>query len=214
MKRVAVIGLHAGYWGIYFLLILLFDLMASLTIHHHFVPGRFWQVFWHNPAWIFLVVPAVLAFYTFYTLLFSRFLQKKKLLLLSVSAVAVCFCSAVIATLFLNLGFGIHFGFSLDTGIAVLFLSVIALINGVLGLVMKGFITWYRGIRLKEELRRQNAEMELALIKSQLNPHFLFNTLNNIDVLIGKDPVLASGYLKKLSDILRFMLYETRTAQI
>ncbi len=214
MKRLAVIGLHAGYWGIYFLLILLFDLMASLTAHHHFVPVRFWWVFWHNPAWIFLVVPAVLAFYTFYTLLFSRFLQKKRLLLLLVSAAGVCLCSAVIAILLLKFGFGTPFGFSLDTGAAILFLSVIALVNGVLGLVMKGFITWYGEIRLKEELRRQNAEMELALIKSQLNPHFLFNTLNNIDVLIGRDPVRASGYLKKLSDILRFMLYETKTAQI
>ena len=54
MKRVAVIGLHTGYWLIYGILIVLFDVMASLTVHHHFVPGRFWQVFWHNPAWIFL----------------------------------------------------------------------------------------------------------------------------------------------------------------
>ena len=47
------------------------------------------------------------------------------------------------------------------------------------------------------------------------NPHFLFNTLNNIDVLIGKDPVRASSYLKKLPDISAFMLWlATKTAQI
>jgi len=56
--------------------------------------------------------------------------------------------------------------------------------------------------------------MELALVKSQINPHFLFNTINNIDVLITKDATRASEYLNKLSDIMRFMLYETRPAKI
>jgi len=101
-----------------------------------------------------------------------------------------------------------------DSAMEIVVVGLIAFVNGVLGLVMKGFISWYSDIRLKEELNRKNFEMELALIKSQISPHFLFNTLNNIDVLIEKDPVLASGYLNKLSDILRFMLYETKTAQI
>lgn len=56
--------------------------------------------------------------------------------------------------------------------------------------------------------------MELALIKNQINPHFLFNTINNIDVLIQKDPIKASEYLNKLSDIMRFMLYETKADKI
>src|ERR1044071_687955 len=56
--------------------------------------------------------------------------------------------------------------------------------------------------------------MELALIKSQINPHFLFNTINNIDVLIAKDSAKASEYLNKLSGILRYMIYETRNEKI
>jgi len=52
------------------------------------------------------------------------------------------------------------------------------------------------------------------LVKSQLDPHFLFNTLNNIDVLILKDATEASNYLNKLSDIMRFMLFETKTDKI
>jgi len=54
----------------------------------------------------------------------------------------------------------------------------------------------------------------MALVKAQLDPHFLFNTLNNIDVLLVEDAVVASKYLNKLSDILRFMLYETKTDTI
>jgi LytS/YehU family sensor histidine kinase len=89
-----------------------------------------------------------------------------------------------------------------------------AAVNGIIGLVMKGFISWYGDIRVKAALNQKNVETELALVKSQLNPHFLFNTINNIDVLITIDPIRASVYLNQLSDIMRFMLYETKTADI
>jgi LytS/YehU family sensor histidine kinase len=95
-----------------------------------------------------------------------------------------------------------------------LLMSVIPLVNSLFGLGMRGFITWYCDIKLKEELSRKNHETELALIRSQIDPHFLFNTLNNIDVLIELDPVKASDYLNMLSDIMRFMLYETKTEMI
>lgn len=89
-----------------------------------------------------------------------------------------------------------------------------ALLNGILGLVMRGFITSYGDIDLKDELTKKNYDMELALVKSQLNPHFLFNTINNIDVLISRDAQQASAYLNKLSDIMRFMLYETKSEEV
>ncbi|WP_183589006.1 sensor histidine kinase [Mucilaginibacter lappiensis] len=76
------------------------------------------------------------------------------------------------------------------------------------GCLVRGFLNWYADLVYKKQLEKKNIEMELALLKAQINPHFLFNTLNNIDVLIEKDPKTASVYLKKLSDILRFTLYE------
>ena len=50
---------------------------------------------------------------------------------------------------------------------------------------------------------------EIRIIKSKLNPHFLFNTLNNIDTLIQSNSEKASLALSKLSDLLRYMVYET-----
>ena len=91
---------------------------------------------------------------------------------------------------------------------------MIAGIHGVMALVIRGFITWYDEIKLKEGLAKEKHDMELALIKSQINPHFLFNTINNIDFLITKDSTKASEYLNKLSDILRYMVYETKTEKI
>lgn len=93
-------------------------------------------------------------------------------------------------------------------------MAFIALISGVIAMVMRGFITWFEEIKIKTELQQKNTEMEMALVKSQLDPHFLFNTINNIDVLIIKNAEKASNYLNQLSDIMRFMLYETKTDEI
>jgi len=214
MKRIAVILLHACYWATYVLL-LLFIIWVSLNFNSP-VRQHFWRLFWHLPAFTALIFPALSGFYIFYTVLFSRFLKRKRLLLLLASAVGVSLCSAVSTILLISLLFSLRLNLPVtwDSAREIIAIGLIAFVNGVLGLVMKGFISWYNDIRLKEELNRKNFEMELALIKSQISPHFLFNTLNNIDVLIEKDPVLASGYLNMLSDILRFMLYETKTEQI
>ena len=63
-------------------------------------------------------------------------------------------------------------------------------------------------MRLKEE-RQKNAEAELAWLKNQLNPHFLFNTLNNISSLVQIDQDTAQESIGQLSDLLRYTLYES-----
>lgn len=70
---------------------------------------------------------------------------------------------------------------------------------------------WFRNQQIKKELENKNKTSELALLRSQLNPHFLFNTLNNIDSLIMTNQEKASDAIIKLSDIMRFMLYDAST---
>lgn len=77
------------------------------------------------------------------------------------------------------------------------------------GSLVKGFENWVDNIKIKAELETRNLKNELELLKSQINPHFLFNTLNNIDALIHKSPDDASRSLITLSDMLRYMIYET-----
>lgn len=62
----------------------------------------------------------------------------------------------------------------------------------------------------KRALEKQNISSELALLKSQINPHFLFNTLNNINALIYRDPERTYSSILKLSEIMRYMLYDTK----
>lgn len=67
---------------------------------------------------------------------------------------------------------------------------------------------WYLNQQIKTELENKNRISELAMLRSQLNPHFLFNTLNNIDSLIMSNPEKASDSIMKLSDIMRFIVYD------
>jgi LytS/YehU family sensor histidine kinase len=59
------------------------------------------------------------------------------------------------------------------------------------------------------ELETLTIQSELEQLKNQINPHFLFNTLNNANVLTQKDPQKASQVLMKLSDLLRYQLYDS-----
>lgn len=58
------------------------------------------------------------------------------------------------------------------------------------------------------EMAKEKAEAELNFLKSQMNPHFLFNSLNSVYFLIEKNNVDARGALHKFSDMLRYQLYE------
>ncbi len=63
--------------------------------------------------------------------------------------------------------------------------------------------------QLKEE-HQKRTEAELEWLKNQLNPHFLFNTLNNISSLVQIDADKAQDAIAQLSDLMRYAMYETR----
>lgn len=70
----------------------------------------------------------------------------------------------------------------------------------------------YQHVRLRQtaqQLKIQKQQAELSYLKSQTNPHFLFNTLNNIYSLARDKSDLAPESILRLSKILRYMLYET-----
>jgi two-component system LytT family sensor kinase len=55
-----------------------------------------------------------------------------------------------------------------------------AIVTSIYALLIKFTVDWFQSQRQKSELINQNQASELALLRSQINPHFLFNTLNNI----------------------------------
>jgi two-component system LytT family sensor kinase len=75
--------------------------------------------------------------------------------------------------------------------------------------VLKHIFDYYKLKQSAQLLRIEKQQAELSYLKSQTNPHFLFNTLNNIYSLSREKSDLAPESILKLSKILRFMLYET-----
>lgn len=67
---------------------------------------------------------------------------------------------------------------------------------------------WYQAESEKKDLIQANLESELSNLKSQINPHFLFNSLNNIYSLISINQDNARDALYRLSNLIRYILYE------
>lgn len=67
---------------------------------------------------------------------------------------------------------------------------------------------WYKGIKKESMLRSDKLEAELNFLKSQINPHFLFNTLNNIYSYVQTGNEKSAPMLERLSSVLRFMVYD------
>jgi hypothetical protein len=74
-------------------------------------------------------------------------------------------------------------------------------------------MSWQSRIREKK-LMQEKLEAELKFLRTQTNPHFLFNTLNNIYALARKKSDHTADVVMKLSKLLRFMLYESRKERI
>jgi two-component sensor histidine kinase len=88
----------------------------------------------------------------------------------------------------------------------------------VVGLVVVGSSSalritgdYLRGQRNRREMERQQLLIELAMLKTQINPHFLFNTLNNIYSLTSRKSDKAPEAVLRLSEIMRYLLYESST---
>ncbi len=73
---------------------------------------------------------------------------------------------------------------------------------------------WVQHDRDKKDLQRQQLQSELNFLKSQINPHFLFNTLNNLYALTLKKSDDAPEMVLRLSEMMRYMLYECNERQV
>jgi sensor histidine kinase YesM len=73
---------------------------------------------------------------------------------------------------------------------------------------------WITESRKASEIRNIQLKEELSQLKNQVNPHFLFNTLNNLHTLISTNPAKASQVVLGLSDVLRYHLYDSNREKI
>jgi len=83
-----------------------------------------------------------------------------------------------------------------------------------LAIAIKLIKYWNQNQKEKLEMEQENLRSELELLKKQINPHFLFNTLNNINTLVFIDQQKTYETILKLSELLRYMIYETKAEKV
>jgi hypothetical protein len=202
MSKKKITCIHVFIW--------LFAIFANLpyaTIDQASSPK---QIVSNIIAFVYLMI----VFYLFYLVMVPFFLNRKKLnlffglsflivLIMPFFGYTILFLSRA---LFEGTFHNFYRNYSLKMHMSGYFPVLTA---AVFGSFFGVIIYWFKTLNQQAELDRQKLAVELDLLKSKLNPHFLFNTLNNIDSLIGQNPEEASSALIRLSDMMRYLTYET-----
>lgn len=170
-------------------------------------------------VWIPLMLSAAL-FYINYLALVERFFYKRKFLaFLGTNLVLILVFTAVKVLLRLSVlkGFIQNLPNIEDAPPIKIFIYLDALsliIPIVCAVTLKIFERWLKTEQEKKELENARLQSELELLKYQLQPHFFFNSLNNIFALVDLDPAKAKQAILALSTLMRYLLYESNVARI
>lgn len=206
MKKIVELVLHLIFW---FLLLVMMPYSGYLSmLKNGWDPGVSFYDFWITHEPINTSPPLVVLLISFYILYFitSYGLHQKKVF----RAYVYLGWSLLITIPMGMVLLGSHE--YVVYNVLGTYYFIIFSTTGIFAAEIKGLFLWLLDLSEKRALQKRQLESEnaLLLLKAQLNPHFLFNSLNNIDILIEESPKIASDYLKKLSDILRYVLYETK----
>jgi len=91
-------------------------------------------------------------------------------------------------------------------------LIIVTLVIGI-GTSITVIQKWQADKQLTQELEQDKVTSELSFLKAQINPHFFFNTLNNIYALTQVDADVAGKAIHQLSRMMRYLLYDTQQSQ-
>ncbi|MCQ2974614.1 MAG: histidine kinase [Bacteroidales bacterium] len=157
-------------------------------------------------------LPSLILFYINFYLLIPNILYKgetKKFVLINITGFFIYFLLYNLISHFFNEWntdwnrFFMHLIWTLP------FTAIVSVLIVGFAMGLKLFIMRNEQIISEKERQNKRTEAELTWLKNQLNPHFLFNTLNNISCQIYTDPDEAQENLSRLSSLLRYALYET-----
>ncbi len=163
---------------------------------------------------ILLSMHALVSYFNLYYLV-PRYLFTKSYLLylfaIVLSIFSICFPLAIIAHLVIN---NKDLQSLVWSSAFLFFLSLSVLFSVVMTMVLKFIKQWYKDQKSQKELQQIQLQTELKFLKAQINPHFLFNSLNNLYALTLKKSDLAPTVVLRLSDILRYVLYESSQGEV
>ena len=197
---------HALFWIISFVILLQFFAYSNeLSTSDWIYAGLF-----H--------LPLVLAVYINLRLLIPGFLNQRKYFSYSILIVVLLFFT----TWFLQFTFdvlvdyifpGYYFISYYELKDYLLFVLIYLALTTLLKM-SKGWFELYETKQLLEELKSQKLSAELSALKGQINPHFLFNSLNSIYSLSVDNESITPKVILKLSEVLRYMIYEANVEKV
>jgi two-component system, LytTR family, sensor kinase len=207
MDKKSVIKLHVIFW----IIVLSISLLGTLT---YFENPLITPLFMSTLAGLLC---NVITFYLFYTVVSQGIFIKKRIILLVLLGLLYLAVSSFIFSFIYYYSISYFYPapvpaeFTLVNWMKKYIFSVIArnAIFLILGSLSKVSLVWYRNKLKQMETEKQNMSNELAMLRAQINPHFLFNTLNNIKSLIKSLPSKAIYSIDKLTGMMHYMLYES-----
>jgi len=202
MTKTRQIFLHAAVW-------------ASILLFFMLMSGN-GQISYKSVVLIvYFGLINIALFYINYLVILPKLLNNKKYLLCGLSIAGLVLIAGIfkygLATIFsdivlvrgekkqYHLTFWDYYLSAIFIGCFFMFLST----------ALKFMVDWFVNEKIKANLENEKLSAELAFLKSQVNPHFLFNTLNNIYSLAYQQSDKTPAAILKLSEIMRYMLYES-----
>lgn len=204
---------------------------------------KIWQIFWHVVFWLSVIsyfvyithntakfsAEALIVifglfsavniglFYLNYLYLIPQFLDKKKYRNYTLSLVGTIVIFALgkywIALIFKDIIL-VHDGKQASFWGYVTSSALVNVFFIFLSTALKFGVDWFLNERVQRDLENQRLSAELAFLKSQINPHFLFNSLNSIYSLAYQKSDTTPEAILKLSEIMRYMLYESNDQKV
>jgi len=163
------------------------------------------------------LVVAIATVYTFNYYLIPKILLKnqwKKFIAFAFVAIVLFFYIELLLTLFLVVKL-LYAGQSLFPEMVDVVMLLFNMFFVVfIAIAIKFYKRWSEIDIREQKVQKEKVEAELQMLKTQINPHFLFNTLNSIYVLAMKNSEQTANMVMKLSDILDYILYKIDSPRI
>ncbi|MDR2953888.1 MAG: histidine kinase [Prevotella sp.] len=174
---------------------------------------------WHYGGYLLRTGSLVLLFYVNYFFLIDKLLFKRQFVLYILINILLIIGVSLLQNLLFELLLGPPpiktrglgpgpEGFKPPHELRILSDYALIILAVGMSVALKATMRWYKDSINLESIKATQLEADLKNLRSQLNPHFLFNTLNNIYSLIAIDTNKAQESVHRLSNLLRYILYE------
>jgi two-component system LytT family sensor kinase len=216
MKSLTLKGIWTGKKLLYHIFIILFSLL--IVVVYNLVRPEIRNMEDQIYLFVLLIIQLELFFYIAYKIfkelqpgLTRKELTKTVLLRFSVF-ITICFIIALVISIFMiYVDSFLHRADALDSILRFFHNDFKTWVKETLGGLFFGaavfiFVQWQDSLKREQKLREENLIFQNETLKSQVNPHFLFNNLNTLSSLIGTRPKDAELFILRLSSIYRYIL--------